>query len=232
MRCPISFIPLAELEHPVVFRYQNALTVYDAEHLLTWLQTSRRNPVTNVGLNPLVPLKDFLLPYRLPHTTEAQLAQTQRMLEETVSRAKAVEGWASALWAWMLRWVYPVFDVAMTPLVMSVSLLLTVALIVLSSEVMMCALEWNRIPRADMLPPYIVLEEFVRAHNQVVVYVGCVYTRFMHPPVATVLRVYLGSDFAVRWWCESLASVKELPWVQTAGVRLVGVEALLRVCRV
>jgi hypothetical protein len=231
MRCPISFIPLAELEHPVVFRYQKALTVYDAEHLITWLQTSRRNPVTNVGLNPLVPLKDFLLPYRLPHTTEAQLAQTQRMLEERVSRAKVVEGCASALWAWMLRWVYPVFDVAMTPLVMSVSLLLTVALIVLSSEFLMCVLEWNRIPRADMLPPYIVLEEFVRAHNQVVVYMGLVYVRCMHPPVATVLRVYLGSDFAVRWWCEGLASVKELPWVQTAGVRLVGVDALLLVCK-
>jgi hypothetical protein len=75
------------------------------------------------------------------------------------------------------------------------------------------------------------VEEFVRAHNQVIVYVGLVYVRCLHPPLATVLRMYLGSDFAVRWWCEGLASVKELPWVQTAGARLAGVDALLLVCK-
>ena len=120
MRCPISFIPLSELEHPVVFRNQRALVVYDAEHLLTWLHTSRRNPVTNERLSPISPLSDLLLPHRLPHTTDAQLAATQRLLVEQGSVLAVVSAAVAELFSVVLHLLLTSFTTAwMTLIVVS-----------------------------------------------------------------------------------------------------------------
>ena len=118
MRCPISLIPLDELEHPVVFRNQKALVVYEAEHLLRWLRIKRRNPVTNERLSPLAAL---LRPHRLPHTTDAQLAQTHRLLGYANTRR------------------YLILDAVATPLLMCVSVLLAVAIVTIASEALLRA---------------------------------------------------------------------------------------------
>lgn len=79
--CPISHIPLRDLRMPVVFQNFPAIIVYDAPHVIEWLQNSMRNPMSNAPVKP-GPAASILCPYRLPHTTEHDLARTRRFLEK------------------------------------------------------------------------------------------------------------------------------------------------------
>ena len=221
MRCPISFIPLDELEHPVVFRNQKALVVYDAEHLINWLKTKRRNPVTNELFKPITPLVSFLQPHRLPHTTDAQLARTHQLL--VVSDSPALFRYALAL----RGLVYPVLDTVATPLIMCLSALLTVAVVTIVSEVALHALELH--PGGWL---FRLLEESVRSHNRVIVAMNFIYARFFHPCVAVVVRLYFGSDIVVRCWCSVLVAIDASPLlVQHNVTGVTGLDMLLVVCR-
>jgi len=80
--CPISQIKLSELKHAVTFA-DDRRVAYDAAHLVHWLREySPRNPITNAEINPRRRLKDLLLPYRLPHTTKAELNATAQFLKK------------------------------------------------------------------------------------------------------------------------------------------------------
>jgi hypothetical protein len=228
MRCPISFIPVSELEHPVVFRNQKALVVYDTEHIVTWLRTSRRNPVTNEILNPFTPLKELLLPYRLPHTTDAQLAQTQRLLVENESRLFALKS---------SRWVCIVFRLALTPLAMAISIVMTVGVLtvvqVVVSEAAMLLVEVNQRGYHDTYWPLSVLlediEEILRAQSKIALIMEVIYVRFIHPFVLFVFQMYGGVDCVWRWWCKGLVVFKASPLLQNA-TRVTAVDVLLLTC--
>ena len=237
MRCPISFIPWSELEHPAVFRNQKSLVVYDAEHIVTWLRTSRRNPVTNEVLNPFTPLKELLLAYRLPHTTDAQFAQTQRLLVESESRMNALGSYASAIWARLVDSVVPVVDIAFTPLAMAFSILLTIGVFTVVSEAV-CEMQTQLVdlirkecPATRWLLSVLHVEAIVRAHSKTVVVLNFIYVRFIHPCVLFVFHLYFGSEWIGRWWCEGLVVFRASPLFQNATASYVsGVDVLLLAC--
>ena len=221
MRCPISFIPLDELEHPVVFRNQKALVVYDAEHLIHWLKTKRRNPVTNELFNPFAPLKSFLQPHRLPHTTDAQLARTHRLL--ALSDTPSLFRYAIAL----RGLVYLALDTMATPLLLCLSTLLTVAMVTIVSDVSLHALEM----RPNGCWPFF-FREYVRSHNQAIVNLNFIYARFLHPFVSIAIRLYFGSDIVVRCWCAALVAIDASPLlVYHNATGVTGLDVLLVVCR-
>jgi hypothetical protein len=240
MRCPISFIPWSELEHPAVFRNQKALVVYDAAHIVTWLRTSRRNPVTNEVLNPFTPLKELLLSYRLPHTTDVQFAQTHRLLAENESRMIALQSYASAIQAHLVDLVISVVNMALTPLAMVFSILLTIGVFTVVSEavceVLMRLVYSIQKECPDMRWPLSVLdvEAIVRAHSKAVVVLNFIYVRFIHPCVLFVIHLYFGSEFSSvlwvgRWWCEGLVVFRASPLFQNATA-MTGVDVLLLAC--
>jgi hypothetical protein len=79
--CPISHIPLRELQSAVIFR-GDPRVVYDAEHLTQWLRRCQpRNPMTNAELPAGSSVADLLEPFRLPHMDETHVAKTARFLE-------------------------------------------------------------------------------------------------------------------------------------------------------
>ena len=78
--CPISHIQLRELQMAVIFRGDRRV-VYDAEHLVLWLQQCRsRNPMTNAAVPVGSKLANLLEPFQLPHMNEAHLTATVRFL--------------------------------------------------------------------------------------------------------------------------------------------------------
>lgn len=216
MRCPISFIPLSELEHPVVFRNQRALVVYDAEHLLTWLRTTRRNPITNERLSPITPLCDLLLPHRLPHTTDAHLTATQRLLTEGGSGFAMVSAATEQLFSVFLDLLFVPFTTAwMTLIVVS---FLTVMLDTL-----------NELTRLDLtLVDMPLMEWMVRHQAMAVVSWTRVYMDTFHPLSAYFLGIFFGPDLVTRMWCNGLARVKAAPlFCNATGL---GIDVLLTVC--
>ena len=51
--CPISHIPVSQLQHPVVVRAATRAVVYDAEHIVRWLKHhSLMDPVTHARIRP------------------------------------------------------------------------------------------------------------------------------------------------------------------------------------
>jgi len=232
MRCPISFIPLSELEHPVVFRNQKVLVVYDAEHLITWLQTSRRNPTTNETLNPFTPLRELLLPYRLQHTTDAQFEKTCRLLLDKGSYAKTL----LCLWINTTQRLISLLDVAITPLIMSLSVLIAVGAATIMPEIALRLIELNRLACAERHWSVYMLEEFMKeiieAHNAAMLGVNLLYIRFVHPLATAIIHVYVGSDCVTRWWCEGLALLKASPLMQNATTtQLTAMDVLLLACK-
>ena len=213
MRCPISFIPLSELEHPVVFRNQKALVVYDAEHLLTWLQTSRRNPLTNERLGPMIPLRDLLLPHRLPHTTDAQLVATRKLLVERGSVLEAVH-------ASVAKGVVLVFNM--------LSMFLTTAwvtlILVVCNTVLTDMLHEMRDPVDG---PW--LEWMVRQHVEATVYMNQMYVSIFHNLVVSIIGIILDADSVSRGWCYALARVKAEPLFRNATG--LGIDVLLTACK-
>lgn len=236
MHCPISFIPLSDLEHPVVFRKQKALVVYDAEHIIIWLQTSRRNPTTNEILSPFTPLKDILVPYRLPHTTDEQWQKTQSLLLEKECVLEAVCIYISALWIRVLNWLYPIFDLLFTPLVAALSLLMTMGVIAAFTDFMfqnsVCrftAIKAKAGPEFHWL--VVFLEEIVRGNSLVILTMNQIYARFLHPHVAFILEVYFGSNCVTRYWCEGLRLIRQSAMYHNATSHTMGVDFLLDACK-
>lgn len=231
MHCPISFIPLSELDHPVVFRDQRVPVVYDAEHIITWLQTSRRNPITNELINPLIPFKQLLVPHRLPHTTDDQLLRTHALLIENESTPKAVYSYIPALWDHLFHRLFPVFDLLFTPLFMALSVLVTVMFMtVVTDFVLQCSLHMFSAIRAECeLPWYLAF--MVREHSSVILVMNRMYVRFFHHYTAFVLEIYFGSDCATRRWCEGLVFVRQTVLYQYAESHVMGLDVLLGACK-
>jgi hypothetical protein len=234
MHCPISLIPLSELEHPVVFRNQSVPVVYDAEHLITWLQTSRRNPTTNEVLTPFTPLNKLLLPYRLQHTTDAQFAHTRLLLINEKSSAKEVQFYGHSLWA---NIIIPMLDVALTPLIISLAVMLAVVVVTVLPEVALRLLELNRLTCPEQHCTFSILEELIsliaQTYSSVMLGVNLIYITFVHPITTTVIHVYFASDCVTRWWCEGLAMLKNSPLLgsNTTVHRVTGLDVLLGACR-
>ena len=217
MHCPISFIPLSELEHPVVFRNQRALVVYDAKHLLTWLHISRRNPVTNERFGSMTPLCDLLLPHRLPHTTDTQLTATQRLLVERTSVHSVINTSVDKLFDWVLNMLFVHFTTAWIMLIM-----VTCCTVILDSL--------NELIKHDLeLVDMPWMEWIVRQQAMALVYVTRVYMGMLHPLVAYILCVSRCSYFMTSTWCNGLASVKAAPLFRSATG--LGIDVLLTVCR-
>jgi hypothetical protein len=78
--CPVSLTPLHELRLAVVFRGSADGGVYDAHSIVRWLQTSRRNPLTNQPVAAGASFSEVLAPIRLPHMSEADVVATERFL--------------------------------------------------------------------------------------------------------------------------------------------------------
>jgi len=226
MRCPISFIPLDELEHPVVFRNQKTITIYDASHLIAWLKTSRRNPVTNELVHPLTPFRDFLLPYRLPHTTDAQFARTQQLLVR--GEASVLYRYAAALKAQAL----PAFDVVITPFVMCLSILLTMAAITIATDAMLHIVTEAvlKVPR-ELQWAFRALMQGARSHARVILSMNLIYVHFFHRCIAAIVRIYLGSDVVVWCWCAALLAVDASPLLAHHNATgITAMDVLLRAC--
>ena len=65
---------------PVVFKHGLHSVVFDAEHIVRWLQTYRlADPVTNQEI-PRDWAVNVLMPYRLAHSTDASVQRTQEFL--------------------------------------------------------------------------------------------------------------------------------------------------------
>ena len=221
MRCPFSFIPLSELEHPVVFRNQRALVVYDAEHLLTWLHTSRRNPVTNERLSPISPLSDLLLPHRLPHTTDAQLAATQRLLVEQGSVLAVVGAALAELFSVVLHLLLTFFATAWMTLIV-----VSCFTVILDAVNELTRLELTRLDLTSVDMSW--SEWMVRHQVMMVVSFTRAYVGMFHPLFAYIISIFHGPDFITRTWCNWLASVKAEPLFRNATG--LGMDVLLSVC--
>ena len=82
MYCPVSHIPLSELQQPVVFSHKKHSVVFDADYLTHWLRSGMlRDPITNEPI--LADRADRILePFRLPHSTDDDLERTRRFLKK------------------------------------------------------------------------------------------------------------------------------------------------------
>jgi len=211
MRCPISFIEVNELEHPVVFDGERVPTVFDADSLIKWLGTSRRNPVTNAVLPPL-PLESLVVPYRLPHTTDAQMEETRQMLTGRHSR---LEAWEGAIKAIINKYGERLVEVAMTPCCAALGILIGVTIffvhmdlmhyIVLKGTVAYMQTQHSGDSRMDE-----VLLELLAMHRrqrEVFRFIALIYSKVVHPPLQAILAAYFGSDDVIGQWCAIMAHI-------------------------
>ena len=67
---------------PVVFKHELHSVVFDAEHIVRWLQTYRlADPVTNQEIARDLAV-NVLMPYRLAHCTDASMLRTEKYLRK------------------------------------------------------------------------------------------------------------------------------------------------------
>lgn len=79
--CPISHIPLHELQMAVVFKGEPK-TVYDADHVVRWLRDYMpKNPMTNESVAVGCRFNEILIPIQLPHMSVFDHISTAKYLK-------------------------------------------------------------------------------------------------------------------------------------------------------
>jgi hypothetical protein len=233
MRCPISFIELDELEHPVVFSGDAVPTVYDAESLIKWIRTSRRNPVTNAILPPLK-LEKLIAPHRLPHTTDLQMDETRRLIAGAHSTWE--DAWGTVA-AGVEKFGPMVVEAAMMQCCWAIGVLIGVTLICVHMDIVhyifakaMAVLVSEVLPGdTDALIPIIL--DVSECHITVIRAIALIYSNVVHPPLQAVLVFYMGSDDVIVQWCQLMGSIEAIQ-ARYNATDLAGVRTLLETCPV
>lgn len=224
-RCPISFIPLEELTHPVVLRGQRALVVFDAEHLIRWLKTSRRNPVTNEMFNPFSPISELMEPHRLAHTTDDQIKETRRLISEK-------RPWPNA-YNWMEIRVDNAMDIAMAPACVALTMMITAIVLFLYLDVVIYihtkaadAVLNHRAQYEKGLRPGLL--EFYVTYARITRRLASVYVEYIHTPMRGILFLYFRIDVPIiNKWCAVINALLSLDPVEP---EMQGLRGLLSAC--
>jgi hypothetical protein len=234
MRCPISFLQWEELEHPVVFTGDNVLTVYDAESLIIWIRTSRRNPMTNSILPPL-PLEQLIVPYRMLHNTDLQMNETLCLIKGNHSIWEDTWGLLKAI---LEKYGEKLILIAMTPCSTALGILIGITIVLVHMDIVhyitvkvLTKLAKDILSNNDTEALIQIIMEMSNCHINVIYTIALFYSKIIHPYLKIILLLYFRSDYPIVQWCTLISNMASIQ-TQYNSTDVIGVRILLETCNV